>query len=137
MARLGPSRALTVIGWLFVVGGASAVLNGLAGPGPSYRIDFNVISLFLGIGLLRRRAWALRWSELWAVLSVFFAAPIAIALVLNLKPSSPATAAILGRSLGEMSRTLFLVGVLTTIALSVWEYRTLVREDVRALAKTT
>jgi len=135
MIKLGPSRALKIVAWLLIFEGVSSVANAVAARSvnPTHSFDFNVFGLILGVGLLRRRAWALKWSELWVVLSIFIAAPVLVMTTVY-PPDSPATVSFAGHSIAMISQYVTATILAVFIALSVWEYRVLIRDDVRALA---
>jgi cytochrome c oxidase subunit IV len=123
-------RALTIVGWLFILEGISALID-IIGWAMRGRISVNIgiLGLVIGPGLFRLDPRWRRWALVFTWVTMI-AAPLAI-VVLLLAPS-PLELQLFGRVIGEVPRGVG-VGLVTGILLvAVWQYRVLMRSDVRA-----
>jgi hypothetical protein len=129
--RTGVPIALKVVAWLFIVGGAISALQlifkFLHG---QFTIDTGPLGLFIGPGLLRlSRGW-----RTCALLVLWIGMIIAVIIGFAMLAAGGLTHVnLFGVDVGSAPIALGLVvdGLLS--ALLVWEYRVLVREDVRRL----
>ena len=95
-------------------------------------VPFRLCMLVLGAGLLGRYTWAIKWSELVLVLNGLFALVVFIVLTfVNVAVRSTAFDPEPGL-VGRVFMTL-LAGAVALFCF--WAYKTLVRDDVRALAQ--
>jgi hypothetical protein len=138
MTNLTHPRALTIVAWLFIATGAwSAYLMGASLlPAHQFIPRLDVLQLLFGFGLLAHRSWALRWSGLWLVLTISLGV-VGLAIlaigpgVTSFDPKLPWNAF---ASASRNTRYYLLLGsICARLALSLWQYRVLVRSDVRAL----
>jgi hypothetical protein len=129
---------VTIVACLLMAGGllsAISVTYGFA-PGHAVRFDFNVVELFLGFGLVIRSRWALRFTGMWVVLNILLA--VLMLFLLAFGPTPMSTTAKFPLNLffpsgTGVTRTFAVAVVAGAFALYLWEYRVLVRDDVRAL----
>jgi cytochrome c oxidase subunit IV len=124
-------RALTIVGWLFILEGTSALID-IIGSAMHRRISVNIgiLGLVIGPGLFRLDPRWRRWALVFIRISII-AAPLAIAVLL-LAPSS-LELQLFGRAIGEVPRGMGLVLVTGVLLVAVWQYRVLMRSDVRAV----
>jgi hypothetical protein len=137
MLRIAPQRALAVIAWTMIVGGSNSLVGSIANV-ISHRpaiVPFGLVSLALGVGLMRRRAWAMKWSELVLVLSGLGA--LAVFTILAVEGGNPPmTLSVLSHPVGTVQSYVPITLAAAFAILSFWAYNTLVRDDVRALARS-
>ena len=124
----GTPTALMIVAWLFILGGILSILQILYLLTQSQlHIDTGVLGVFVGPGLLR---WSRGWRTCALVLLWFGMILSPILLVMTLGASSM-NLNIFGISFGSVPAAVgFFVGILM-FALVIWEYRVLVREDIR------
>jgi hypothetical protein len=128
------ARAVVVVAWLLtVISAFSLVLMALSllnGYGVS--ANLSIIDLWLGIGLLTRRQWALHWAPVSLSVSVV-GGLLGLAFTLVSAGTQETSLVFLGRSFGPIP-TLFVVGgVSLLVTLNLWQLRVLSRANVRSL----
>lgn len=123
--------SLRIVAVLFILGGISAIIEILVSlTHGNINLNFGVLGLFIGIGLLRlRRGWrtcglVFTWLGLVGVplIALFF-----------LGHSGPLDFKIFGQEVGHAPKEFGLVLCVALFALLVWQYRVLTRPDVREL----
>jgi hypothetical protein len=113
---------LKLVGWIFILGGISAAIEILidASNGRT-NLNFGVLGVFIGIGLLRLRTG---WRTLALVLLVIALVFIPILSVLALSTPGNLSFNIFGQKVAALA--VFFV-------FTFWQFRVLLRPDVRAL----
>ena len=123
--------SLVVVAVLFIIGGVSSVIEVLLSLMNGHiNINFGVLGLFIGPGLLRlRRGW--RTCALVFIWLGLIFAPIVALLVLT--TNGQANFNVFGQRVGGIPDVLALAIVAVVFAIVLWEYRVLTRPDVREL----
>ena len=132
MDNPGPiPTSLKVVAFLFILGGVCALIEVLVSLLHAHvSINFGVLGLFIGPGLLRlSRGW--RTCALVFLWLAMIGIPIAAVLFLTASGSVDFT--LFGQKAGNAPRELGLVIAALAFVLAVWEYRVLTRPDVRRL----
>lgn len=121
---------LRIAAWLFVVRGVLAVAEVIVQAAHDHvSINFNVLCIPIGLGLLRlRRGW--RALALVFVGISLIALPIVCALVLA--GSGPARFHMFGLPMGTVDRGWFAVAAAVLFVFEVWQCRVLLRREVAA-----
>jgi hypothetical protein len=120
--------ALMIVAWLFIASGILSILQILyLFTQHQLHIDTGVLGVFIGPGLLRwRRGW-----RTCALVLLWFGMILSPILILTTLWANSMNLNIFGINLGSAPAAIgFLVG-LVMFALIIWEYRVLVREDIR------
>ncbi len=123
--------SLIIVAILFILEGVSSVIEMLMAlsQGGIY-IDFGVVAIFIGWGLLRLRpgwrTFALVLIWIGMVLAPIFA-------VLCLALPGPATFSLFGIEATELSKEVACLIALFIFALIIWQYKVLTRPDIRRL----
>ena len=123
--------ALKIVAWLFIIGGILAVIEVVVALTQNrISINFGVLGLFIGPGLLRlRRGWrTCALVFLWIGLIIF-----PIIFLLGLSGTIPAYFGVFGIKLARIPSWWVSVGTIPFFLLVFWEYRVLTRPDVRSL----
>lgn len=123
--------ALKVVAALFILSGVSAALEMLFALFQSrISINFGVIGLFVGLGLLGLRSG---WRTCALVLLWIGMIGIPVIGLLMLGSSAPLNFAVFGVTIGHIPKPAGLVMAAGLFLLAVWQYRVLTRPDIRAL----
>jgi len=124
----GVPTALKIVAWLFIAGGILSILQILYLLTQSQlHIETGVLGVFIGPGLLR---WSRGWRTCALVLLWFGMILSPIFLLMTLSAGSM-NVNIFGVSAGSVPAAVgFIFGALM-FAMAIWEYRVLVREDIR------
>jgi hypothetical protein len=122
---------LKLVGWIFILGGISAAIEILidASNGRT-NLNFGVLGVFIGIGLLRLRTG---WRTLALVLLVIALVFIPILSVLALSTPGNLSFNIFGQKVAALSPPMFLILLAVFFVFTFWQFRVLLRPDVRAL----
>jgi hypothetical protein len=123
--------SLKVVAALFLLGGICSVIEVLVSLLHSHiSINFGVLGLFIGPGLLRlSRGWrTCALVFLWIAMIV-----IPIVAVIFMIASGPAEFTLFGQNVGQAPKGLGVVIAALAFGLAVWQYRVLTRPDVRRL----
>ena len=122
--------ALKVVAWIFIVTGFLSVIDivGHMASGKLH-IDFGVIKIFVGFGLLARRSLARKIALIFVCFSLIVT-PIIVALALA--SSQPAKLEFFGVYVGEAPSHFAAAYGVPFLVLAIWEYHVLNRPDVRA-----
>lgn len=123
--------ALKIVAWLFIIGGICAVIEVVVALTQNrISINFGVLGLFIGPGLLKlRRGWrTCALVFLWIGLIAF-----PIIFLLGLSGTIPAYFEVFGIKLARIPSWWVSVGSIPFFLLVFWEYRVLTRPGVRAL----
>jgi len=123
--------ALRIVAWLFIIGGILAVIEVLVALTQSrISINFGVLGLFIGPGLLRlRRGWrTCALVFLWIGLIVF-----PLIFLLGLSGTIPAYFEVFGIKMARIPSWWVSVGTIPFFLLVFWQYRVLTRPQIRTL----
>lgn len=131
MDRKSLPISLVIVAVLFFIGGAFAVIEVMTSlMHGRININFGVLGLFIGPGLLRlRRGW--RTCALVFIWIALIGVPI-VAL-LFLAAEGPLDFRVFGQKVGHASKTAGLIMVGLSFVVALWKYRVLTRRDVRRL----
>ena len=131
-ARLRRLSAVQLVGWLFFATGVVAAVRIAVVLLLERRItiDFDVLGLWIGPGLLRHEARYRVWAMRLLVLSLCIASIAAVALIFA---PGPLQLKIFGQPAGTVSLSLALTALALLESVSVWQYWVLRKPDVRAL----
>ena len=123
--------ALKVVAVLFILSGISSLIGVIVALTQSrLSINFGVLGLFIGPGLLRLspawRTWALVFTWLALV-----GAPLGVLLFLATPGSLDFK--LFGQTVGQLSKTVAVGLAAVTFLIALWQYWVLTRPDVREL----
>jgi len=123
--------SLKVVAALFILGGICAVIEVLVSLVHGHiNINFGVLGLFIGPGLLALRPG---WRTCALVFLWIAMIGVPIIAVLMLAHSGPLDFKVFGQKVGYASKEIGLLLAVIVFVLAVWQYRILVRDDVRRL----
>jgi hypothetical protein len=123
--------ALKVVAVLFILGGVSAIVDMLIQlTDGTLKINFGVLGLFIGPGLLRLRPG---WRTCGLVMLWIGMILLPIFTVAILFIGVPGSIDVFGFPIGTAPAVVVSAWTALFFALAVWEYRVLTRPDVRAL----
>lgn len=127
--------SLKIVAILFIVGGIFAVIEVIVSlMNNRISINFGVLGLFIGPGLLRlRRGW--RTCALVFIWIALIGVPIIALLFLVVQ--GPLDFKIFGQPVGHVSKGFGFIAAAIVFAVVFWEYRVLTRPDVRELFGVT
>jgi hypothetical protein len=131
MGRENLPASLIVVAVLFIIGGACSVIEVLVSLMHNHiDINFGVLGLFIGPGLLRlSRGW--RTCALVFIWIALIGLPL-IALLFLVAPG-PLDFNVFGQKVGHAPKTFGLIIAGVVFAVALWEYHVLTRPDVRRL----
>lgn|GEM_PF-4369620 len=138
MTKLSSTRALTIVAWMFIADGIWTALVIIVSflNGYGSQSGLGLFNIWLGVGLLLRRSWAISLAPI----SLFFS--IATGVVgfvvvawVNTEPISIVES--LGYPFASVLRIGTLVAIGANVAFNLWQYRVLARRTVRELFKTS
>ena len=123
--------SLIVVAVLFIIGGVFSVIEVLVSLAHSHiSINFGVLGLFIGPGLLRvSRGW--RTCALVFIWIALITIPIIGVLFITVDGLLDFN--VFGQKVGHASKLFGLVIAAFVFAMAFWEYRVLTRSDVRRL----
>jgi hypothetical protein len=122
-------RNLTIVAWLFIIGGVFAGLEMfVAFLSGRISINLGILSFFIGRGLLDLNPRSLKWATVLNLLGLIML-PFAAILFLF----TPGHLKILGMKVGQAPYGLGLVFCIGAFALTYWEYKVLTSEDTQQL----
>jgi hypothetical protein len=122
---------LRLVSWLFVSLGLIAgyqILVALSHG--NLRIDFNLLGLFIGFGLMRL---SVGWRKCAIIFTCLYLIGIPIAAVLIMNSQGPISLKILAVPAGHTTKEMALLLCLPFFLLAMWTYHVLNRSDVRGL----
>jgi hypothetical protein len=123
--------SLKVVALLFVLSGIFSLIEIIVSLMRGHiNINFGVLALFIGPGLLRlSRGWrTCALALLWLAM-----AGLPILAILFITTSEPLDFKLFGQKIGHASKGAGIVLAALMFALAVWQYRILTRPDVRRL----
>lgn len=122
---------LKLVAWIFILGGISAAIEILidASNGRT-NLNFGVIGVFIGIGLLRLRAG---WRTLALILLLITLAFIPVLCVLALSTPCSLDFRILGQKVAALSPPLFFTLLAAFFVFTFWQFHVLNRPNVRIM----
>jgi cytochrome c oxidase subunit IV len=123
--------SLKVVAALFILSGISSLieiivslLNG------QLSLNFGVLGLFIGRGLLRLGPT----SRTWALVFTWFALVITpVAALIFLNNAGPLDFKLFGINLGQVPQAAGVIAAVAFFLVVLWQYRVLTRPDIRAL----
>ena len=124
-------KSLKIVAGLFILGGLCSVIEVVISLMHNV-IDYNlgVLGLFIGLGLLR-------FSRFWRICALVFLWVLLIGVpviaVLFMTHHGPLALTFLGQNIGHISRKLGLFLAGAVFLLTLWQYRVLIRPDIRKL----
>jgi len=125
---------LKIVAILFIIVGTVAVIDVVVSLLHNHiDINFGVLGLFIGLGLLALRpGWricALVW--LWIAM-----VGVPIVTLIMMTQSGPLDFNVLGQKVGNVSKELGLIVPAIAFTLAVWQYRVLKRPDIQRLFRS-
>ena len=138
MTKLSSTRALTIVAWMFIADGIwTAFVIGISFlNGYGAESGLGLFNIWLGVGLLLRRSWALSLAPISLFFSIVTGVVGFVVLAfINTEPVSIVES--LGYPFASVLRAGTLVAVGANVAFNVWQYRVLARRTVRDLFKTS
>ena len=123
--------SLIVVAWLFIIGGTHSLIEMLYSLTTNHiNINFSVINIFAGIGLLKLRSGWRTYSLVvtWLVLII---SPLA--LLWLLAKASPLDLHLFGQKVDSISTSSVLIFYSIIYAIEIWKYRVLIRPDIKEL----
>lgn len=123
--------SLKIVAALFILGGISSIIDAIINlTQGTLPLNFGVLGLFVGIGLLRlSRAW--RTCALVFLWIAFIALPLVGLAFLFL--AGPVNYTIFWQKVGPGSRVIGVALAALLFAVAVWQYRVLTRPEIRKL----
>jgi len=123
--------SLKIVAALFVLGGISSIIEVIMSlTQGTLNLNFGVLGLFIGIGLLRL-------SRLWRTCALVFLwitmIGIPIIAIIFMTASGPLDFTLFGQKVGQAPKGLGIVLAVVVFALAVWQYWVLTRPEVRRL----
>ncbi len=121
--------ALTIVAWLFVLGGLWGAVSILEALWVEHKITLAVdtLGLWVGPGLLRWDPRYYRWAQRLLVLDMVLAS---VVLLLALHPL-PVGLLVFSRPIGSVPRVLAVGASVALLGVSLWQYLVLRRPDIR------
>jgi len=123
--------SLVIVAVLFILGGVCAAIEVVLSLMHDHlNINFGVVGIFIGWGLLRRR----RGWRTCALVFVWIAMiGVAIGFVLLAVAREPQDLEVFGRPAGHIPKEIALVVMVIIFIISLWQYCVLTRSDVKRL----
>ena len=123
--------ALRVLAWLFVITGVWAIADTIVGAfNHRYILNFGVLGLIIGIGLLRLAPAARAWALVLSYFTLVSAAAVAVFVVLA---PGEGEFSVFGKSFGEAPRSAGVALAVVAILVALWQIRVLTKGEVREL----
>ena len=132
------ARALTIVAWMFIADGLWTALVILVSFLNGYGTEsgLGLCNIWLGVGLLLRRPWALSLAPISLFISIAAGVVgLVILAFINTEPASIVES--LGYPIASVLRVGLLVAVGANVAFNFWQYRVLARSRVWALFKAS
>jgi hypothetical protein len=123
--------SLKVVAALFILGGVASLIEiAVALWHGRVSVNFGVMGIFIGTGLLRLHP---TW-RMWALVFIWIALIVApIVGILVLAGDSRLDLQLLGLTVGRASTTAGFIAALALFLIALWQYRVLTRRDIRML----
>jgi hypothetical protein len=123
-----PPLALKIVAYISILSGVESALSMvIALLGSKIKLDFGIIGIFVGLGLLRG---SLKWRN-WALIFVYFQIfVIFLFTIFSISQPHKIFFKVFGVKVGRMPLELALFFVLGLAAFIFWEYSVLKRKDV-------
>lgn len=123
--------SLKIVAWLFIISGImSAIEVILALSLGNININFGVLNIFAGIGLLKLSSGWRTYSLVMIWLAMIVVPVVTIVL---LSAAGPLDLNFFGQKIGNASRFSALILIVPMYVLVIWQYRVLTRPDVKEL----
>jgi len=125
--------SLKVVAFLFILSGITSIIEIIVSLMHGHiNINFGVLALFIGLGLLRlSHGW--RTCALVFLWIAMVGIPLIAIYFLTLTAPKPLDYTLFGQKIGQVSKEFGIVFGALMFALAVWQYRVLTRPDVRRL----
>lgn len=121
---------LRIVAWLFVLRGVLAVVDVLVQAArDDVSLNFNVLGIPIGLGLLRLRRG---WRTLALAFVLFSLIALTVVCTLVFASTGPAQFHLFGVCMGTVDRSWFLVAGAVLFVLELWQCRVLLRREVAA-----
>ena len=138
MSKLSGTRALAIVAWMFIADGVWTALVIVVTFLNGYGADsgLGIVNVWLGVGLLLRRRWALTLAPISLFISIAMGvAGLVVTAFFNTEPISIVET--FGYPFASVLRVGTLLAVGVNLAFNIWQYRVLTRTTVRALFSVT
>lgn len=123
--------SLKVVAGLFIFGGACSAIEVVVSlMHGSIDINFGVLGLFIGPGLLR---FSRRWRTCALVFLWIALIGVPIIELLFMTHHGPLDFKVFGQKIGHAAKEFGMAAAAVAFALALWQYRVLVRPDIREL----
>ena len=123
--------SLKVVALLFILGGITDVIEMfVAITQGNLKITLGFLGIFIGMGLLSLRPG---WRTCALVFTWFAMIVIPIFAVIVMASPGPLNFSVLGQKVGHSPKELGLLVAIIMFLVSLWQYRVLIRHDVRKL----
>src|ERR1043165_3751622 len=134
VAKRAIPPALTVVAWLFILGGIGSIISIIGDLAVNRRLDFDVgvIDLWIGLGLLRGAEKWRRWAVFMVIVGLVIGMLFFVFLIFG--PAAPELK-VFGRPIMTIPRGAMMVAVALLVALTLWQGWALRRPDVREIFK--
>lgn len=123
--------SLRIVAGLFILSGISNIIEVfVAFMHGNVNLNFGVLNLFVGLGLLKLSPGWRTCGLVFLWLGLIFGPIILIAMLAS---SGPLDFNLFGRKIGNASKAAVLLIGIPFYAVLIWQYRVLVRADIKAL----
>ena len=122
-------QSLQIVAWLFIIGGICSAIDMIMSPFYGrISINFGVLTIFIGRGLLRFNPRSLSWAMFFTWLGLILT-PIFAAIFLV----TPGNLTLFGVKVGQAPPGLGFVFCIVLFALVCWQYCVLTSHQIRKL----
>ncbi len=122
-------KSLEIVAWLFITGAICSAIDVVVSLFYSrISINFGVLTVFIGCGLLRLNPRSLSWAMFFVWLGLILTPILALLFLFT-----PGTLTLFGINLGAAPPGLGFVLCVATFAVICWEYRVLTSREIRDL----
>jgi hypothetical protein len=122
---------LKLVAWIFILSGISAAIEiFIDASNGRTNFNFGILGVFTGVGLLRLRRG---WRTLALISLVIALASIPIVSLLALSTPGNFSFNLFGQKVVAVSPPLFFIILVVVFVFTFWQFRVLVRPDIRAM----
>ena len=122
-------QSLQIVAWLFIIGGISSAIEMVSALfAHRISINFGVLTIFIGYGLLRFNPRSLSWALFFIWLGLILTPIVAIVFLFT-----PGNLTLFGVKSGSAPPGLGFVLCVAAFALIYWQYRVLTNREIREL----
>ncbi len=128
------TRALTIVAWMFIADGVWTVIVITVSFLNGYGADstWSIVNIWLGVGLLMRRRWAITLGPVSLFISIAMGiVGLVLTAFFNTEPSSIVET--LGYPFASVLRAGTMLAISANLAFNLWQFRVLTRSTVWAL----